>query len=36
MYSESAELYDLIYASFKNYEAETDQLFDVWRARGRG
>ena len=29
MYSESAELYDLIYASFKNYEAETDQLFDL-------
>ena len=26
MFSESAELYDLIYASFKNYEAETDQL----------
>jgi len=29
MYSESAELYDLIYASFKNYEAETDQLFGL-------
>ncbi len=29
MYSESAELYDLIYASFKNYEAETDQLFEL-------
>jgi len=29
VYSESAELYDLIYASFKNYEAETDQLFDL-------
>lgn len=26
MFSESAELYDLIYASFKNYEAETDQI----------
>ena len=26
MFTESAELYDLIYASFKNYEAETDQL----------
>ncbi len=29
MFSESAELYDLIYSSFKNYEAETDQLFDL-------
>jgi len=29
VYSESAELYDLIYASFKNYEAETDQLFEL-------
>jgi len=29
MFSESAELYDLIYSSFKNYGAETDQLFDV-------
>jgi SAM-dependent methyltransferase len=27
MFSESATLYDLIYSSFKNYEAETDQLF---------
>ena len=26
MFSESAALYDLIYSSFKNYEAETDQL----------
>ena len=29
MFSESAELYDLIYASFKNYEAEANQLFDL-------
>ena len=29
MYSESAELYDLIYASFKNYEAETDRVFEL-------
>lgn len=27
MYTETAALYDLIYSSFKNYEAETDQLF---------
>jgi len=26
MFSESAELYDLIYGSFKNYEAETGQI----------
>lgn len=26
MFSESAELYDLIYSTFKNYEAETEQL----------
>ena len=26
MFSESAKLYDLIYGSFKNYEAESDQL----------
>ncbi|HEX5077384.1 MAG TPA: class I SAM-dependent methyltransferase [Gemmatimonadaceae bacterium] len=36
MYSESAELYDLIYGSFKNYEEETDRLFHVLsRARPR-
>jgi SAM-dependent methyltransferase len=29
MFSESAELYDLIYASFKNYEAETDRLYEL-------
>ena len=29
MYTESAELYDLIYASFKNYEEETERVFDV-------
>jgi SAM-dependent methyltransferase len=29
MFSESAGLYDLIYSSFKDYEAETDRLFDV-------
>src|SRR5262245_18042003 len=27
MFTETAKLYDLIYGSFKNYEAETDQLF---------
>ena len=26
MFSESAELYDLVYSSFKNYEAETDHV----------
>jgi len=29
MFNETAALYDLIYASFKNYEAETDQLFGL-------
>ena len=36
MFSESAELYDLIYASFKDYEAETEQLAALLRAARPG
>ena len=32
MYSESAELYDLIYSSFKNYEAETTSIATLLRS----
>jgi SAM-dependent methyltransferase len=36
MFSESAELYDLIYAPFKNYEAEADQIVQRLRASHPG
>lgn len=32
MFNESAELYDLIYSSFKNYEAETEALAGILRS----
>src|SRR5687768_14894049 len=32
MFSESAELYDLIYSSFKNYEAETSSIAALLRS----
>ena len=32
MFSESAELYDLIYSSFKDYEAETEALAGILRS----
>ena len=36
MYSESAELYDLIYASFKNYEGRPTASSTCCRAFGPG
>ena len=38
MFSESAELYDLIYAEFKDYAAEAEQVAEVvlrWRPEAR-
>ena len=35
MFTESAELYDLVYGSFKNYEAESDKIAAILSPSGR-